>query len=306
MTNYKLGQDTRALPCVHKFHRKCIDEWIVRDRCCPLCRVTIQFCSHPQCKTITIDANYSNTFEVPPAALKAEAFQKGPSGSEDEDDIDRLFNLSFGDLDRFANEEIDFISFRDTIQAIINLASERHHVDVAAIFEELQPGMLSLRRPTTANAQSRSAAEGFRRREPFQSGFNSGCSRATPNSRFRNTPQGQEPIVNKRVLTTQNGTYPSGPSVKRQKHSPRKPSSQKVRNPYYKKSAVGDQPSSSSIQNAQKYRNYYRSIEFDDSKILKIDITGSPQRLRSRCDNMHTIIVENCICCNHDDTEENM
>jgi hypothetical protein len=35
------GQEVRCLPCGHRFHRKCIDTWLLSKRKCPLCNLNI-------------------------------------------------------------------------------------------------------------------------------------------------------------------------------------------------------------------------------------------------------------------------
>ena len=37
--DYAEGEMLRILPCMHFFHRECVDEWLLgRDQVCPLCR----------------------------------------------------------------------------------------------------------------------------------------------------------------------------------------------------------------------------------------------------------------------------
>ena len=36
--NLKPGQEVRELPCQHRFHTSCIDEWLSHNSICPLCR----------------------------------------------------------------------------------------------------------------------------------------------------------------------------------------------------------------------------------------------------------------------------
>ena len=35
------GEEIRCLPCKHKFHRHCIDTWLLSKRKCPLCKLNI-------------------------------------------------------------------------------------------------------------------------------------------------------------------------------------------------------------------------------------------------------------------------
>jgi hypothetical protein len=35
------GVQVRKLPCDHKFHPKCIDKWLLRNKCCPMCKKDI-------------------------------------------------------------------------------------------------------------------------------------------------------------------------------------------------------------------------------------------------------------------------
>ncbi|VDN16843.1 unnamed protein product, partial [Dibothriocephalus latus] len=37
MCDYELGDELRYLPCMHTFHRACIDDWLMRSLTCPSC-----------------------------------------------------------------------------------------------------------------------------------------------------------------------------------------------------------------------------------------------------------------------------
>jgi len=39
--NLKRFQSIRTLPCVHKFHKKCVDNWLRYEMFCPNCRTVV-------------------------------------------------------------------------------------------------------------------------------------------------------------------------------------------------------------------------------------------------------------------------
>ncbi|KAF5281105.1 hypothetical protein FQR65_LT02971 [Abscondita terminalis] len=41
MYNYQENEELRILQCNHKFHRKCVDEWLVTSYLCPVCRTQL-------------------------------------------------------------------------------------------------------------------------------------------------------------------------------------------------------------------------------------------------------------------------
>ena len=38
LAKYKDKEEVRKLPCSHKFHSKCVEEWLGRHATCPMCR----------------------------------------------------------------------------------------------------------------------------------------------------------------------------------------------------------------------------------------------------------------------------
>mmetsp|Transcript_30046 Transcript_30046/g.78833 ORF Transcript_30046/g.78833 Transcript_30046/m.78833 type:complete len:150 (-) Transcript_30046:437-886(-) len=41
MDEYEVGDELRFLPCMHMYHRHCVDEWLLRAPTCPECNVSI-------------------------------------------------------------------------------------------------------------------------------------------------------------------------------------------------------------------------------------------------------------------------
>lgn len=41
MCDVEVGEELRVLPCTHKYHKSCIDEWLTYNGCCPACKKRI-------------------------------------------------------------------------------------------------------------------------------------------------------------------------------------------------------------------------------------------------------------------------
>ncbi|CAG0919403.1 unnamed protein product [Notodromas monacha] len=38
LSDFEEGEDVRRLPCLHLFHRNCVDQWLTQNKACPICR----------------------------------------------------------------------------------------------------------------------------------------------------------------------------------------------------------------------------------------------------------------------------
>jgi len=41
LSQYEVGETVRTLPCFHRFHTSCVDEWLSRNKLCPICKTSI-------------------------------------------------------------------------------------------------------------------------------------------------------------------------------------------------------------------------------------------------------------------------
>mmetsp|Transcript_17895 Transcript_17895/g.32468 ORF Transcript_17895/g.32468 Transcript_17895/m.32468 type:complete len:314 (-) Transcript_17895:114-1055(-) len=41
LESFKAGEEIRILPCLHRFHKGCVDEWLARSAECPICKFNI-------------------------------------------------------------------------------------------------------------------------------------------------------------------------------------------------------------------------------------------------------------------------
>uniref|UniRef100_A0A1B0GPE1 RING-type E3 ubiquitin transferase n=3 Tax=Phlebotomus papatasi TaxID=29031 RepID=A0A1B0GPE1_PHLPP len=42
LSQFENDNDVRRLPCMHLFHMDCVDQWLVTNKHCPICRVDIE------------------------------------------------------------------------------------------------------------------------------------------------------------------------------------------------------------------------------------------------------------------------
>lgn len=42
LSYFEDDEDVRRLPCMHLFHVECVDQWLVTNKRCPICRVDIE------------------------------------------------------------------------------------------------------------------------------------------------------------------------------------------------------------------------------------------------------------------------
>ena len=58
-------QNITKFACGHRFHTKCINRWLERNNCCPLCRATTDlsingYCKNAQAANIRFKLSYTN------------------------------------------------------------------------------------------------------------------------------------------------------------------------------------------------------------------------------------------------------
>jgi hypothetical protein len=41
LCDFESGDEIRTLPCKHRYHKDCIDQWISGNGTCPVCRASV-------------------------------------------------------------------------------------------------------------------------------------------------------------------------------------------------------------------------------------------------------------------------
>jgi E3 ubiquitin-protein ligase DOA10 len=42
LSEYEKGDEVRTMPCLHYFHKDCIDKWLGKSNNCPICKFDIK------------------------------------------------------------------------------------------------------------------------------------------------------------------------------------------------------------------------------------------------------------------------
>ncbi|VEL15859.1 unnamed protein product, partial [Protopolystoma xenopodis] len=72
MCEYETGEELRYLPCLHTYHRVCIDEWLTRASTCPACLEEIRPASPPFPPPLAPPTSSSAALVVPSRAEEAQ------------------------------------------------------------------------------------------------------------------------------------------------------------------------------------------------------------------------------------------
>lgn len=77
---YEEGEMIRTLPCKHHFHARCIDEWLLLDKSCALCKRDVDAKCHEDVKEETVEASESGE--------ETDTLSSTPDSSQEEGSVD--------------------------------------------------------------------------------------------------------------------------------------------------------------------------------------------------------------------------
>ncbi|KAI6078067.1 E3 ubiquitin-protein ligase Arkadia [Aix galericulata] len=72
------GEDVRRLPCMHLFHQVCVDQWLITNKKCPICRVDIE-AQLPSSKFTVLEAFTESSVQL---CFKIPQAREGGGGRE--------------------------------------------------------------------------------------------------------------------------------------------------------------------------------------------------------------------------------
>lgn len=61
MVDFAVGEHIRLLPCMHFYHMRCIDEWLLRSYCCPSCMERVDVGMHHTLTSVDVGSGGSST-----------------------------------------------------------------------------------------------------------------------------------------------------------------------------------------------------------------------------------------------------
>jgi len=81
MEEFAAGESLRSLPCMHRYHMNCIDEWLARSRECPICKRDITEQVQPQDLTHRVSGRSRAVIGLGPRLMRARQMLRRRSNS---------------------------------------------------------------------------------------------------------------------------------------------------------------------------------------------------------------------------------